>query len=405
MHRSIRIATIVTAALAAGACGSPFFLGQQPSVGHTPVNEHMSERLRERIRTVTIVTDGRRPTLQIDGDYGDYVPSVGEGARAGAGMGARVAGEMIAEDPRALVLMPIILPISVLGGTIVGASAAKIEQELQDFRNSLADELTAEDRGRPMPNEQLAEQFSAHLEEIDGIEAVAEDADAAIKVSVSHIDVITDREDAVVRTYAHATLTSSEDASLAYARTFEYSEHDSLRNWAADDAARWVPYAENARNYFAAAIAADLFETIHVRHVLRPARADGSPGLWSARAGSARPILDWELFLLGGDEFADSIDASGITYELRIFDNGRLVYEARGIPETHHQVTEALEKCRALAWSVRPVYRFDRKTRAGAWMSYRSGFDKLRHGGALQAATETPEFWENFARLRTSCAS
>ena len=404
MHRRTIMAMTVAAALATGACGSPFFMGQQPSVAFEPVADSMSEQLRERIRTVSVVSGGNRPALHIDGDYGDYVPTVGEGAREGARMGARAAGEMMAEDPRALVMMPIILPITMLGGTIVGASAAKIEQELQAFRNGLADELATEDPDRPMPNERLAEQLTAYLRKIDGVEVVPEDGDAEIEVAVSGIDVLTDREDAVVRTHAYAKLTSDEDASILYYHAFEYAERDTLRNWAADNAARWLPYAENARNYFAAEIAADLFETVHLRHVLRPATAEGSPGRWSTRARSSRPTLTWELFLLGGDEFADSIVASEITYDLRIFDEGRLAYEARRIRGSAHQVTQALTRCRSLAWTVRPVYRIDGKTRAGAWMSYRSGFDKLRDN-APQKTPAKPEFWEYYARLRTSCAA
>ena len=94
-----------------------------------------------------------------------------------------------------------------------------------------------------------------------------------------------------------------------------------------------------------------------------------------------------------------------IRYDLRIFDEGRLTHEARGIEGSSYQVTQPLENCRSLAWTVRPVYRIDGKTRAGTWMYYRSGFDKLWNNEALQNVPKKPEFWELFARLRTRCAS
>lgn len=405
MQRITGFATLTAIALTTSGCGSVFYMGQHPSVGYEPVADHMDEKLRKRIRTVTVVADERRPTFSVDGDYGDYVPTVGEGAKAGAKMGAQAAGEMVAEDPRTLFLLPVILPITMVGGTIVGASAAKIEQELQEFRNGLADELTAEDPDRPMPNERLADQFIAYLEQIDDLELVAEGADAKVRIAISSIEVITEREDAVVKTHAYAVLTSDKDASVSYSRSFEYAERDSLRNWAADNAARWTPYAENARNYFTSEIAADLFETVHVRHVLRPAKTDGFSGGWSAGVRSAKPTLAWELFLLGGDEYANSIDTNNITYDLRIFDEGRLAYSVRGIQGTIHQVAMPMDKCRSLAWTVRPVYRVDGRTRAGAWMTHSSGFDRFWNAGSQQAAPRKPEFWDYYASLRTSCAS
>jgi hypothetical protein len=405
MDRLSGIAAITVATLATGGCGSPFYMGQQPSVAYTPTTPHMSEKLRNQIRTVSVVADDGRPVLWIDGDYGASVPTVGEGTREGAKMGARAAGEVLSEDPRAWLLMPIILPVAIIGGSVVGASAAKFEQELQAFRNGLADELAAEDPDRPMPNERLAEAFTAYLHGVDGLEVVAEGADAEIKLAVTSIDVITDEEDAVIRTNAYAVLRSGKDASVLYSRRFDYSERDTLRNWAADDAARWVPYAEHARNYFAAEMAADLFETIHVRHVLRPAKVGGFSGQWSAHARSLQPTLAWELFLLGDDEHANAIDAGEIIYDLRIFDDGRLLYEARRIPGNTHKITLPLPDCRSLAWTVRPVYRVQGKTRAGSWMSYRSGFGKLWKNQALQQAPKKPEFWEDYARLRTRCAS
>jgi hypothetical protein len=405
MQRITGIATLAAVALTTSGCGSLFYTGQHPSVGYEPVTPHMNEWLRSRIQTVTVVSDESRPTLSVDGDYGEYVPTVGEGAKAGAVMGAQAAGEIIAEDPRTLILMPVILPITMVGGSVAGASAAKIEQELQEFRNGLADELTAEDPDRPMPNERLADEFTVYLEQIDAIELVTEAPDAEIRIAISDIEVITDREDAVVKTYAYAVMTSDKDASVLHSSKFAYAERDSLRNWAADNAARWVPYAENARRYFAAEIAADLFETIHVRHVLRPTKTETFSGGWSAGVRSAKPTLAWELFLLGGDAYADSIDSDNITYDLRIFDEGRLAYEVRGIQGNTHRVTQPLENCLSLAWAVRPVYRVDGKTRAGAWMNYRSGFDKFWNNDASQEVPKTPGFWEHYARLRTRCTS
>ena len=169
--------------------------------------------------------------------------------------------------------------------------------------------------------------------------------------------------------------------------------------------AAWTPYAENASRYLAAEVAAELFERIHARHVLRPVETDNFPGDWVASLRSAQPTLAWELFLLDVGPRGAALTRAELRWELQIFDEGRLIYSARDIPGTSHEVATPLENCQSLRWSVRPVYVFDGKTRTGDWMYMQTGFDKLQASVKSNPVEETLGFWRYFARLRTRCAS
>lgn len=403
MRRLTRIAAIAVSLVMCG-CGSVFYMGQHPSVSHDPPRMQMREELREKVRTVRIVADDSKPNLVISGDYGERGPTAGEGARTGAKAGAQITGEMIAADPRFIFLAPVVLPFAMITGSVTGAAAAKIEQEIREFREGLADDLAMDDE-RPQPGDRLAKELTAYLETGADVAPAAESADAELTLRVTHIDINTHDEDAVIVTNVRATLHDTSDGSFLYERDFEYGERHSLREWTADDNATWLLYAENARRFLAREVAAALFERIHVRHVLRPVKTGTFSGNWDASLRSAQPTLAWELFLLDEGPRGAALTRTGVRYELQIFDEGRLIYSARDIPGTSHEVATPLENCRSLRWSVRPVYDVDNKTRTGDWMYMQSGFDKLRASVKSNPVEETLGFWRYFARLRTRCAS
>jgi hypothetical protein len=404
MHKQIGLGVMLALCLATSGCGSWFYTGQHPSVAHSSTLEHMPEEIRRSVNSVEVIPDNTRPRLRVGGDYGQQLSTVGEGVGEGMAAGAQATGGMLAEDPRAIIIAPFILPIALVAGGIAGAAAAKIENELAEYRENLADELLA-DGNQPVPNDALAAALVERLEETEGIRSVTEGGDATLTVSVSSVSIDTANEDAVITAFATGVLRSAIDESVLYSKSLKYSESDKLRNWTANENALWDAYVASARKYLAAEFIADLFEIIRVRHVLRPVRSETFTGGWSGRAKTDKPTFSWELFLLGGDSYHDHIDEQDITFDLRVFEGSRLAYEATRIAGNSHEVAEPLPRCKELRWSVRPVYLVDGMTRAGEWMQYRSGFDKFWNNDALEANPVTPEFWQYFPEVSSRCTS
>lgn len=396
----------IAATLTCGGCGSFTYMGQQDSVGFQSTTVHASESVRQRVQTVGIVADATPPQLRVSGDYGQQTMSVGEGAATGAAegaaMGAAEASQMISEDPRTILLAPIVLPFALIAGSIAGAAAATIEQQVQEFRDNLTDEIEAGSTPS-LSGVSIAQKLGPRIDSVGDIRRGSDDADTDLVIVLNSIEIVTVEDDAIISVSATAVLRSRADGADLYEKTFEYFEFDSLRNWANSDDVRWSDFSDHANEYFAAEISANLFETIHVRNVLRPAKTPTFSGGWGGKVHSQTPMLAWELFLLGGDEYRDRIDRADVRFDLRVLDAGRIVYEARNIEGGNHTVGRELPGCRTLRWSVRPVYRFDGKVRAGEWMRYRSSANKFwERTGRLTAA---PEYWAYYAAIDSRCES
>lgn len=364
----------------------------------------MPESIRRSVRSITVVADDSNPELSVGGDYGQQLPDVGEGMADGAAAGAAAAGDLVFEDPRAIFVLPFLLPVLMVAGGVAGTAGAKIEKDLAEFREGLADEIVA-DGVRPLPSNEFARTVIEHLESSDSVESVTEDADATLNISVTGLSFDTANEDAIITAFVSGELTSNADGSVLYTKSLEYTERNSLRNWTANENALWNDYVVHARQRLAAELVADLFETVHVRNVLRPLQTESFTGGWSGQAKTDTPTLSWELFLLGGDAYEDQIDENDIAFDLRILDEGRLTYEARGINGTRHEVAEPLPGCADLRWSVRPVYQVDGETRAGHWMQYRSNTDKFFGHDARMDQAITLDFWRYYPEISTRCSS
>ncbi len=413
----MRIAAIIvlgTAVITTG-CASPFYMGQQPTTQRRATSSHMSEELRASIDTVLVRPSDRKPVVHVDGDYLKETPTVGEGAAAGAGAGFAATGEMIAEDPRGILLAPIVLPFAIVLGSITGAAAAKIQQEIQEFRDELTSEIT-ESSNQPLPAEVLAESLSSRLQRLSEMEArIAagddtnnDDVDAFLDVSVTSLTILVEKGDATMITNVSAALRSTEDNSVLFGRGYNFARKNSLRNWAADDYVVWAEYLQSAKRNISREISADMFERILLRHVLRPVASESvalvSRGNWNGKTRIQTPTLAWELFLLGGDsygEWVDRIEEDNISFDLEIYDGATLAYAATGISESHHEVLSPLDQCKDYRWSVRPVYRVDGKSRAGEWMRY--NYLNFMNFTKKTFDPETQQFWEGFPRLKTRC--
>ena len=412
MLRLITITAIIIASLSTAACGSIFYAGQQNSVTHRSVDSHMSEDVRGSVRTVLVVPSDIPATLSVEGDYKKDVPTPGEGARSGAGAGAAATGEMIAEDPRGIFLAPIIFPVAVIIGTVGGAAAAKIQQEIQEFRDELTDDLK-DSPNKPLGSTVLAAALRSRLEKTPDFEPlkpsadsqVSVDADAILDVRVTNLTILVNGNNATMTTTAVASLRRGRGAPVEYHRFYSYSRKENLSAWVKDDNHLWTTYVGHALRHINRQISSDFFETILLRHVLRPTANetpsnDSSLRVWDRTIKTTTPILSWELFLLGEDaygEWTDQIDTADVTYELEIFDRGKLVYAENDIQTTRYEVEEALPECRKYSWSVRPHYTFDGKTRSGEWMRFLSGSERR----AIRS--ETPDFWLGFPEFTIRC--
>lgn len=409
MKHKLTLPTVTAIALVTGGCATPFYMGQQPSTDYGRTGSHMPESVRTSISTISVVAGPDAPTLYVGGDYGKTTPTVGEGAAEGAGAGVGFTGQMIADDPRSLILVPFVLPVAVVAGTVAGAAAAKIQEEIQEFRDGLTEDMAGR-QDDTVPSTGLAETLRGILDRTRGVELVDDDqAAASLTVTISDVSVIVEGNDATLSTAVLATLRDTSDGSVLHTKTFDYSDRDTLRNWTADDNALWDHYVENAQRRISRDITEHFFETIFTRHVLRPVRTASLAGsrdgnAWDSRLKDNSPTLGWELFLLGGDAYDDwELDQRHTTFDLEIYDDARLVYAVRDIEGTSHDIDEELPACKTLYWSVRPVYALVDRTRAGEWMYRHSVTERMMNARGVRFSGDIREAWEGFAKIRTRC--
>lgn len=409
MTQTLAIMTVTALALVTSGCATPFYMGQQPSTHYDRPADHMPESIRKWVRSVSVTADPSAPTLYVGGDFGKEMPTTGEGAAAGAGAGVGFTGEMLVEDPRSLILVPFVLPIAVVAGTVVGAAGAKIEQEIQQFRDGLTEDLS-ESGDTALPGAALAETLRGHLEFVTGLDVGdADTAAASLAIEVTEVSIIVEENDATITTEVIATLRDSESGSALYTNSFSYSDRDTLRSWTADNNALWDVYVDNARQRISRDISEHFFETIVTRHVLRPVHTASQAGTrnsngWDTQLKANTPTLGWELFLLGGDDYDEwRLDERPTTFDLEIYDGARVIYSARRIEGTRHDVTESLPSCRTLYWTVRPVYTIDGRTRAGEWMYRHAAGERAMNEKGATFSGDIRDAWEGFAKIRTGC--
>lgn len=392
-------------------CASPPYTGPQPSTQSRMPRTHMSETLRSSIKKVVVLPQSNRADLAVVGSYNNELPSVTDGAIAGAGPGIDVA----IADPNSE-LAKIMVPILILPGALIGASSMKLVHEIQRFRDELTKDL-ANAASPPLANDALASAVYAYLRQVPDVESnvlaittpLPEDTDAVLLVKLTEMTIDVQGNDAVITTWVHATLRRLSDGKDLYVNSFQYEDKDTLKNWTKDENALWRNYINFARHYFAREITAEIFEKVELRHILRPIETDSVSAIgdddWQGSSKSTNPTLAWELTLLGGDSYGAwtrKIDKDNIYYDLAIYDERRLVYSAEHITEPRHDVEIALEGCETFRWSVRPSYHVDGKTKFGEWMRFHSDIT-LGEGHLGTKASETPAYSRGFALLKTKC--
>jgi hypothetical protein len=398
------------------ACSAPIYEGIQPTMKTRYPPTHMEETVRARIETVVVMPLTDQVELLLFGTYERQTPTITEGVIAGTEIPILIAKDAAVSDLGNVVPPQILIPVIILPGALIGASAAKTAQEIQDFRDRLTDVLV-ESASPPLTNMTLARDVYSTLRHLENLDAnviaettpLPEGTDTVLLVRMIETVIDVQGGYADITTAAIATLRRVTDGKVLWSNSYYYQDKDKLRNWVRGDAGLWTNYINFARHYFGRQITADVFERYELRHDLYPVPTDTVQRVaddnWRGVSRSQNPTLSWKLALMDGDAYGSwtkAINEGNTFYDFEIYDERRLVYSARQLPETHHEVTVSLDACKDYWWTVRPSYHIGKNVRFGEWMRFYSRVD-LADGHAGTSASDVPAFLRGFAKLETRC--
>jgi hypothetical protein len=413
---SLRPTICALTSLSLIACSAPVYEGIQPTMKTRYPPMHMEEAARTPIETVVVMPHTEQVELLLFGTYDRPTPTITEGVIAGTTIPLIIAMDAAASDLGKVVPPELLIPVIILPGVLIGASVTKTTQEIQDFRDGLTDVLV-ESASPPLANMTLARDVYSSLRHVKSLNAnviaettpLPEGTDTVLLAAM--IDAVIDIQGghADITTGAMATLRRVADGKVLWRNYYYYQDKDTLKNWTKDDAAAWVNYINFARHYFGRQITADFFEQYELRHDLYPVPTDTVQRIaddnWRGISKSQNPTLSWKLVLMGRDAYGpwtSAINEDNTFYDLEIYDERHLVYSAKELPETHHDIPVSLDGCNRLWWTVRPSYYVGGKVRFGEWMRFytRMGLDD---GHVGTNASDVPAFLSGFARLDALC--
>ena len=414
-RRVLAVATglIIATLLADDGVGAPH-TGQQPSTRHRSLPSHLPETDRMSINSLAIVPAVNRAISRVGGDYNKRLSVINAASKGG--YNGKEIGELLCVFFLLCILEPDLIYIATAVGALVGASATKIKNEIQEFRDRLASSLKNA-AIPPITNDVLAADVYSHVRGLDYTDTkligetapLPENTDRILLVDVKGLQITIEDKYAALEMRVRAALRNVSSGATIRSNLYTYTDRDTLKNWTENDSALVANYIIFARNYFGQEIAADFLQKVEFRHVLRPRDSDSVNGMtrtdWRGTTSTDSPTLAWELVLLGDDPYGPwtlSLDEDNIEYDLQVFDGYRLVYAATRTAEPSHQLGIALEDCRSLRWSVRPYYHFNGKTRVGEWMRYHSDIS-VEAGNIGTEASEEPAYLKGFPSLKTRC--
>lgn len=397
-------------AIATTTLASALLAAESPSA--SAIHSHMPEALRSEIKSVVVVAGDVPTNREITGTYEDVTP----GFYGGVSDGSRV-GTVSRQIGGVNVSFPI--PILTFPGAVIGGITGKAKRELQEFRDAMAEDL-ARANSQPLTNDGLALDVYRNLQGLPELESklfaptvpVPEDTNAVLYTSINDITIAVDDDEAILTASAKLTLRRLSDEKNVYVRVIEYQDRDNLSNWTANDNALWHDFANFARHYLGREISAEAFDRIELRHELRPKATDTLKPVkkndWQATSRSPSPTLAWELTLLGGNDYgawADAITEADIDYDVEVYDNQRLVYSQKKVPDPVHTLGMPLEACKTYRWSVRPSYRIGDDVRYGEWMRSVSASDEKTGLSIMgRQASAAPAYTQDFAMLGIGCS-
>lgn len=343
--------------------------------GTAPGMAHMPESRRAAIDKVIVISGDDVADQDVDGTYGRATPGLVGGMDAGSRMGTIT---------REIGGVPISLPIpgTALPGAILGGIAGVTMREIQEFRDELTRDLVESD-SPPLRSDGLALDAFWGIRRLDHIEShlfsptleVPEDADALLRTRFEELSIDVDGDEAIITTSVVATVHLTDEGRDVYKTIIRYRDRDTLGNWTANDKALWHSYMNFARYYLGREVAADVFGRVDLDYELTPVKSvdTGLDGKDRRRltTDSVTPTLAWSLTINGGNAYGswvEAIDPARVRFDIEIFDDRQLVYDAQAVEGASHRLGYPLEPCTTYRWSVRPVYDANGSTRFGEWM-------------------------------------
>jgi len=342
------------------------------------VPPHMPETDRERIHKLIVTSGMGDAEREVDGTYGQYTPGLVGGIDKGMDVG-RIAKEIGG--------VPIYIPIPgvALPGAIVGGLVGLTQQQIQDFRDALTEDLIESD-SPPLRTDGLAIDAFWEIRRRPEMESqllaadadIPKDADAVLYADFDGLAIDVQGKDAIITTSVVARVYSPWSGRDVYVTRISYQDRDTLEKWTANDNALWRSYQNFARYFLGRAVADDVFNGIEVVHSLVPTEGPDTKfvrkkGPRHLETEAVTPTLSWQLSLDGGGADASmvaNLDPSRVAWDLEIFDSRQLVYDAKDLDSPSHTLDYPLEPCTTYRWSVRPVYLLDSGRRYGDWMRF-----------------------------------
>jgi hypothetical protein len=367
-------------------------------------NADMDESIRSSVSKIVIHASASASGEQVKGSYNKETDGLAGGMAKGAGIG---------QIPVEVGGVPIAIPIPILReiGMIAGGIRGVTQDEIQEFRDRLTDDLRAA-TDRPLSNDSLANDVFWGLRNVPSVEPkildleapVPEDTDALLFVALSDFSIKVEGKEAVIETAAAARLERRSDGTTLFRTEARYSDRDTLSNWTDDDAHLWREYRNFARHYIGRELSAALYERVAVRHEIEPRESAtvkrDKKYEWRGKTRSLSPTLAWSSELNSAD--AGVIDATGISWDLEIYESNRPVYSATRIVGESHVPNAPLEACKTYWWSVRPAYRVNGERKIGRWMRSSPG-GNATNGNVGRAASEAHAYIQDFATLVVDC--
>jgi hypothetical protein len=419
-HRPVLLSTLV--AMLSLVAGFPV-LGQAPespapAVQANAVSAHayLPESVRTSIRKAVIIGRESPPQEEISGSYRKETPGLVGGMNEGSRLGtiSQEIGGVNVNFP---------VPILTIPGAIFGGLSGAAQREMQAFRDGLTKELSAAEN-TPLTNEGLALDVYQELGRLSSPETklfapsvpIPDDTDAILFVSFEDVGIDVDGDAAVLAVSAKATVRDPDDGLKIYDTVVAYEDRDTLKNWTANGNALWNDYANFAAHYLAREITAVLFARVEPAHRLQPIESRTvsrvKKNAWHGISKSTTPTLAWQL-LAPADAANPAIAGAGeadIYYDVEVYDNHRLVYSQRQVPNPEHTLSYEIDACQTYRWSVRPSYRIDGVVRYGEWMRFRpepgareEAATPAGNGNVGRKASEAPAYIQDFAQLQIKC--
>lgn len=406
----------VTATLSTGWAAPDQDAIEPSSITEAPISTepHMPDALRSSIKKLVVIAGQAPPSGEVTGSYDKemlgLIGGMSEGSRIGT-ISKEVGG------------VPVNIPIPVIGtlGAIYGGLSGAAKQKIQEFRDELTKELISAD-SPPLRSDGLALDAFWAIRKLPTIEShlfapsveIPNDTDAILFVSLNDLTIDVQGKEAIITASAGATLRRMSDGRNVYETEVQYQDRDTLSNWTENDNELWRNYTNFARYYLGRELAADVFDRVALKHELQVIETDTAEQARKNKlkfvSRSLTPTLAWKLTLDGDDSYGswtDSIEEPDIFYDVEIFDNHRLVYDEKQVPDPRHTVAFELEACQTYRWSVRPVYHVDGEIKFGEWMRFSEESDSENENGKGifgRQASEAPAYIQDFAFLEIECS-